>query len=142
MEKNQRRLRLVDEQGHLAEPVNVEAATARRLRLLDALPSEPEQCRLIVRDNRLRLTRTLEDHLDPDEGSGATANHAAEKTEVREIDKFWRELLRIADGDQIDLHRTLRIRPGEETTSKLAYLSLALSLRERAAHRMTSSPPM
>ena len=112
------------------------------MRLLESLPTEAQQRRLVAPHHCLRFTWAFEDHLDRHQVSGATANHAAEKAEVREIDKFWRELLRIADGDQIDLHGTLRIRPSEETTSKLAYLSLALSLRERAAHRMTSSPPM
>src|SRR3989442_8950345 len=142
MKKNHRRLRRVGEQGHLAEAVNVEAPTARRSRLFDAVPSEPNQCRLIVRDNRLRLTWTLEDHLDPNEDAGATANHAAEKAEIRHIDEFGREVVWIAHRNQVDRDGTFGIWPLQEAGGELAYLPLALRLRERAAHRMTSRPPM
>jgi hypothetical protein len=140
LEDDRHRLLSLHKEARLGEPA-VEATT-HRMRLIEMFPAEARQRGFISRDHGVGLAWALEDHFNAHQGAGATANHATKKAKIRQIDKFGRQVVRVAHRDQVDRHRTFGIWPREEAGGELANLSLALSLRERAAHRITSSPPM
>ncbi len=89
------------------------------MRLLESLPAEAQQRRLVAPHHCLRFTLPFKDQLDRHQVSGATANHAAEKAELGQIDKLGREVVGIPYWDQVDGNGTFGIRPVKQTTGKL-----------------------
>jgi hypothetical protein len=86
--------------------------------------------------------RAIEEQFDVQERAAATARHAPEKPQVGAVDQFGRQIVRVTQRNQVGCCRTVWIRPAQEAAGELTQLPLALRHRQRAAHRMTSSPPM
>jgi hypothetical protein len=108
----------LDEEADLGEVPSAKAKT-HWTRLIEAVPAETHQRRFIVRDECPGLALAFEQHLDRYQGADATLNGAPQKAEVRQIDEFGREVVRIAHRNQVDGNGTFGIRPGKQTTGKL-----------------------
>jgi hypothetical protein len=88
VKKDDGRLALVDEYGHSSEGAAFETTTTRRPRLLHAMPTTTDQCRLEAFCGDVGLVRTIEDQLSIDHLAGPTANHAPQEPELGSIDEF------------------------------------------------------
>jgi hypothetical protein len=140
VKEDHRRLAFMDKKRHSHHGAVLETA-AGRARLFDWLPTDSDQDGRVVGGDGIGVSRAIENHLGSDQLAAASANNATQEPEFGSIDQLRRQLLWIAKC-QIGRCRTFRVGPGQEAGGELPELTLALRLRRRTAHLMTSRPPM